>query len=60
MIGTPDTLADRFGRYLARKLTEPSPGFKPYTHANVAALQELRTPQEIALRRGKTVEELSA
>jgi hypothetical protein len=50
----PETWADRFGRLLARKLTEPSPGFRPYTHANVAALRRVLLPGDVLLVEGNT------
>jgi hypothetical protein len=34
MTAARETFADRVGTYLARKLVEPSPGYRPYTHAN--------------------------
>jgi hypothetical protein len=54
MTGTRDTLADRLGRYLARKLNEPSPGFRPYTHANVAALRRVLQPGDVLLVEGNS------
>ena len=49
-----ETLADRLGRFLARKLTEPSPGARPYTHANVAALRRALQPGDVLLVEGST------
>ena len=49
-----DSLADRFGRYLARKLDEPAPGFRPFTHANVAALRRTLQPGDVLLIEGNT------
>jgi hypothetical protein len=54
MTGARDSLADRFGRYLARRLTEPSPGIRPYTHANVAALRRVLQPGDVLLVEGNT------
>ena len=47
-----DSLADRLGQHLARKLNEPSPGFLPYTHANVAALRRVLQPGDVLLVEG--------
>lgn len=54
MTAMRDTVADRVGRYLARKLNEPSPGFRPYTHANVAALRRTLQPGDVLLVEGNT------
>ena len=54
MTGVRDTLADRLGRHLARKLNEPSPGLLPYTHANVAALRRVLQPGDVLLVEGNT------
>ena len=54
MTGARDTLADRLGQRLARKLNEPSPGFLPYTHANVAALRRMLQPGDVLLVEGNT------
>jgi hypothetical protein len=54
MTAARDTLADRVGRYLARKLTEPTPGVRPYTHANVAALRRVLQPGDVLLVEGNT------
>jgi hypothetical protein len=54
MTAARDTLADRFGRFLARKLSEPSPGAKPYTHANVAALRQVLQPGDVLLVEGNS------
>ena len=54
MTGARDTLADRLGQHLARKLDEPSPGFVPYTHANVAALRRVLQPGDVLLVEGNT------
>jgi hypothetical protein len=48
------TLADRLGQRLARKLTEPAPGYVPYTHANVAALRRVLQPGDVLLVEGNT------
>jgi hypothetical protein len=47
-----DTLMDRIGRRLARRLEAPSPGFEPYTHANVAALRKVLQPGDVLLVEG--------
>jgi hypothetical protein len=49
-----DTLADRLGRHLARKLDEPAPGARPFTHANVAALRRTLQPGDVLLVEGNT------
>jgi len=47
-----DTLMDRVGRFLADRLEAPAPGFKPYTHANVAALRRVLEPGDVLLIEG--------
>lgn len=47
-----DTLMDRIGSYLAARLEAPSPGFEPYTHANVAALRRVLEPGDVLLVEG--------
>ncbi len=54
MSAARDTLADRLGRYLARKLNQPSPGLKPFTHANVAALRRVLQPGDVLLVEGNS------
>lgn len=54
MTGVRDRLADRLGRYLARKLNEPEPGVRPYTHANVAALRRVLQPGDVLLVEGNS------
>ena len=54
MTAARDTLADRIGRHLARKLDAPSPGFRPYTHANVAALRQVLQPGDVLLVEGNS------
>ncbi len=54
MTAAQDTLADRIGARLARKLVEPSPDFRPYTHANVAALRRVLQPGDVLLVEGNT------
>ena len=54
MTAARDTMADRLGRYLARKLTEPAPGSKPFTHANVAALRRVLQPGDVLLVEGNS------
>jgi Permuted papain-like amidase enzyme, YaeF/YiiX, C92 family len=50
----PETWADRFGRFLARKLDQPLPNYRPYTHANVAALRRTLQPGDVLLVEGNT------
>jgi hypothetical protein len=52
MTAQRDTIMDRIGRYLARKLNAPVPGFRPYTHANVAALRRTLQPGDVLLVEG--------
>lgn len=47
-----DTLMDRMGRLLAARLRSSSPGFAPYTHANVAALRGVLQPGDVLLVEG--------
>ncbi len=47
-----DTMMDRAGRYLAARLASPRPGFRPYTHANVAALRRVLQPGDVLLVEG--------
>ena len=54
MTAARDTLADRFGRYLARKLEAPFPGYRPFTHANVPALRRALQPGDVLLVEGNT------
>lgn len=54
MTETRDTLADRLGRHLARKLNEPAPGVRPFTHANVAALRRALQPGDVLLVEGNS------
>jgi len=54
MTAARDTLADRLGRYLARKLNQPVPGTKPFTHANVAALRRVLQPGDVLLVEGNS------
>lgn len=54
MTGARDTLADRLGRHLARKLDAPAPGVLPYTHANVAALRRALQPGDVLLVEGNS------
>jgi len=54
MTGARDTLANRLGQYLARKLNEPTSGFMPYTHANVAALRRVLQPGDVLLIEGNS------
>ena len=54
MTGVGETFADRLGRFLARKLNEPEPGLRPYTHANVAALRRVLQPGDVLLVEGNS------
>lgn len=54
MTATAEGLADRFGRFLARRLNEVSPGAHPYTHANVAALRRSLRPGDVLLVEGNS------
>ncbi len=54
MTAARDSLADRLGRYLARKLNQPIPGTKPFTHANVAALRRVLQPGDVLLVEGNS------
>jgi hypothetical protein len=54
MTAARDRLADRLGRALARKLDEPVPGDKPFTHANVAALRRVLQPGDVLLVEGNS------
>jgi hypothetical protein len=47
-----DTLMDRLGRLIAARLGSPSPGFAPYTHANVVALRGTLQPGDVLLVEG--------
>ena len=47
-----DTLMDRIGRHLAARLQESSPGFRPYTQANTAALRRVLGPGDVLLVEG--------
>lgn len=47
-----ETLMDRAGRYLAARLDRPRPGFRPYTHANIAALRRVLQPGDVLLVEG--------
>lgn len=49
----PDTLLDRIGRRLARKLNSPSSGYKPFTHADDAALRRALMPGDVLLVEGR-------
>lgn len=54
MTAAAEGLADRFGRFLARRLNEVSPGAHPYTHANVAALRRSLRPGDVLLVEGNS------
>ena len=54
MTAARDTLADRIGRHMARKLDAPVPGFRPFTHANVAALRQVLQPGDVLLVEGNS------
>jgi hypothetical protein len=49
-----DNFLDRVGQWLAARLEEPSPGFEPYTHANVQALRRALQPGDVLLIEGNT------
>jgi len=49
----PDTLLDRIGRRLARKLNSPSSGYKPFTHADDDALRRALMPGDVLLVEGR-------
>jgi len=49
-----DSLADRLGRHLARKLDAQLPGTRPFTHANVAALRKTLQPGDVLLVEGSS------
>lgn len=54
MTGARETVSDRLGRFIARKLDTPAPGLPPYTHANVAALRRALQPGDVLLVEGNT------
>jgi hypothetical protein len=54
MTAARDTFADRIGRTLARKLDEPAPGGRPYTHDSVAALRRVLQPGDVLLVEGNS------
>ncbi|WP_424926671.1 YiiX/YebB-like N1pC/P60 family cysteine hydrolase [Amaricoccus tamworthensis] len=47
-----DMIAQRLGRFLARRLEETPSGFVPYTHANVVALRQVLQPGDVLLVEG--------
>jgi len=47
-----DTLLDRLGRWMARRLTRPASGFVPYTHGDFAALEAALRPGDVILVEG--------
>lgn len=49
----PDTVLDRIGRRLARKLNSPISGYKPFTHADDHALCRTLKPGDILLVEGR-------
>jgi Permuted papain-like amidase enzyme, YaeF/YiiX, C92 family len=49
-----DSLADRIGQHLARKLDAPQPGVRPYTHANIQALRRALQPGDVLLVEGNS------
>ena len=54
MTAARDTLADRIGRTMARKLDAPAPGFRPFTHADAAALRRALQPGDVLLVEGNS------
>lgn len=54
MTAARETLADRLGRALARKLDQPVTGMRPFTHANVAALRRVLQPGDVLLVEGNS------
>ena len=48
----PDTLLDRFGRYLAGRLEDVSSGYEPYTPSDMETLRRTLVPGDILLIEG--------
>jgi hypothetical protein len=49
-----DTLMDRFGRFLAARLEQTSPGFRPYAYGDPHALRRTLRPADVLLVEGST------
>ena len=47
-----DTLMDRFGRYLAARLEDPSPGFRPYAYGDPEGVRRTLQPGDVLLVEG--------
>ncbi len=54
MTAARESLADRIGRHLARRLNEVPPDARPFTHANVAALRRVLQPGDVLLVEGNS------
>jgi hypothetical protein len=52
MVQYRNKMMDRLGHFLVARLVSPSPGFTPYTHANVAALRRVLEPGDVLLVEG--------
>lgn len=48
----PETLLDRFGAFLARRLTSESSGYKPFTPSDPETLQRVLQPGDVLLVEG--------
>ena len=48
----PDTILDRIGRRLARKLNAPGSGYRPYTPSDFATLCQVLQPGDVLLVEG--------
>lgn len=49
----PDTIMDRIGRRLARKLNSPSSGYRPYTQSDFPTLSNVLRPGDVLLVEGR-------
>ena len=47
-----DTLMDRLGRYLAARLEDPSPGFRPYAYGDPEGVRRTLRPADVLLIEG--------
>ena len=52
MSENPDTLLDRFGRFLARRLQQESSGYEPYTPSDPETLRRTLQPGDVLLVEG--------
>jgi hypothetical protein len=52
MTQATETLMDRVGRYLAARLEQPSPGFRPYAYGDPDALRRALRPADVLLIEG--------